>query len=530
MIWWKWFWMSAILAVVASSGFWISRNQVNGDVAIYLYAGERLADGAVLYRDVRDQNPPLIYLLQMPSVWLGRAFHVPTHVFWYLGVWVWLGIVLLMIERLGGALMPRSWLWPLLFLVAFQFGITDRRQISQKDQLAAYSLLPLVLCCAGRMVGKAPRWGLALAAALMAGVCLALKPYFLLPWLLVVLLPLFWPEWRRPQIRRWASMPEFWAVAGFHVIYWVAVLAIYPDFLKVAAMDIEYYKAYNSPLGAFLPLWPYVVGIAAICGVLYLVSKSSPTRFRREWTVLLAVGSVAAFGSLGEAIVQRKFLPYHLIPFFLFFWFVMVLAAGGFLSPLRNRLGKRSVAGTALISGIVMVACAVWTGRQVDRPIYPEALRKTFENDGRPGPILFLVGDPWCTFPVVYQSHQRMAQRDPYLWIVPGLYKDQIKFRSGGWKPAQEARYHLRGEMPKDEEALFDDLRHAMALRPRLIYVQTGEKPGLGNLNFDYLRYVSGDPELARELKDYSPAPSDGAGTTACAPRCFSLLVRRGDS
>lgn len=98
----KWFWMAAIIAVFTSNIFWLSRNHVNGDVAYNLYAAERMADGAVLYKDINDMNPPLIYILQMPAVWMSNTFHPQPHVFLYAGLWVTFGGILLLLITWAG--------------------------------------------------------------------------------------------------------------------------------------------------------------------------------------------------------------------------------------------------------------------------------------------------------------------------------------------------------------------------------------------------------------------------------------------
>jgi len=43
---------------------------VNPDIALFLYDAGRVLDGAQLYRDVVEINPPLIVVLNMPVVLL----------------------------------------------------------------------------------------------------------------------------------------------------------------------------------------------------------------------------------------------------------------------------------------------------------------------------------------------------------------------------------------------------------------------------------------------------------------------------
>jgi hypothetical protein len=516
-----WLCVFGILAIAASNLYWLSRNQINGDVAYYLWGGERMADGAVLYKDVADMNPPLIYLLQLPAVWIARAIHTQTHWPWYAGVWIAFAVILFLTRRLSDTVIPHRWIYPLMLAMTFSFGIAARQQFSQRDQLAGYGLVPLLLCCAGRMAGKAPDHRWALAAAAVGGLGIALKPYFLLPWALLISLTLIWPDLRRVRILDLARMPEFWLVAIVQGAYGAAILLIYPGFLPMAREASLYYKAFNCGLREFLKPWPHLAVLAAVSALLFAKRSGKLPAFGAARAALAAASVAAASGFFIEAVVQHKGLPYHLIPFLLF----TDCALAAVLIEAAELWLKRD-APLTFVLGAATVAFAVWTAPQLDRPIYPEALKRAIQSDPRPGPILFLAADPWCAFPAVYDTGVQMAQRDIDLWMLPGIYRGQIRLPNGRWSPAQDARYHAGGEMPPAEKALLADLRHAFSLKPRLIYVQTGEKQGFGNLQFDYLKYISRDPEIARALAGYRDNLGDVAGPR-CEPRCFTLLSRQ---
>ena len=515
-------------AVAVSNYCWLLRNQLNGDVATYFYIGERLADGAVLYKDIGELNPPLMSYLMVPSVWIGRAIHLPTHIVWYAGAWVGFAAVVLLSERLSRGVIPNAWLWPLFFLAEFQAGIVDRRQFSQRDQLAAYSLLPIVFLCAGRMLGRQPGRAWVLAAALLASVCLALKPFFLLPWLLLVVLPLFWSGWRRPPWKKLPGRPEFWVVVAFHVVYLVFIVIFCQEFVGFAPVVAKYYKFYNSSMRAFVPLWPYVVVLIGISCVLLAQLLKRIAWLDENVVALATAGTVTAFGFLIEAIAQHKAIPYHLIPFVVFSWFVAATICEDLaMNRFRSAAVHRTVLWAIVVAGLAMVTVSVWTAGTRIQSLYPDALRTVIANDKRSGPLMFVVGDPWCVFPLAYDSHQELVQRDyGFLWMVPGLYHDQAKFSNGHWKPAADAVYHRPDEMTHDEKTTYDEFRHVLGMKPRLIYVNTGDKPALGNLRFNYLDYLLQDPEMARRLKDYS-ALSDPKNQPGCEPRCFTLLTRK---
>ena len=46
------------------------------DTGFLLYAAGRMLDGAHLYRDIVEINPPLILWLNLPVVWVARRLHV----------------------------------------------------------------------------------------------------------------------------------------------------------------------------------------------------------------------------------------------------------------------------------------------------------------------------------------------------------------------------------------------------------------------------------------------------------------------
>jgi hypothetical protein len=50
----------------------IATGYINHDVAWYYYAAGRVLDGARLYVDIVDPNPPLVYYLDVPAVWAAR--------------------------------------------------------------------------------------------------------------------------------------------------------------------------------------------------------------------------------------------------------------------------------------------------------------------------------------------------------------------------------------------------------------------------------------------------------------------------
>ena len=80
------FWALAVAAIVLMAAAEVFTRSLNHDVAWYLYMADAFREGAELYRDVADTNPPLIVFLSLfrtppaaassgttlPGAWEGR--------------------------------------------------------------------------------------------------------------------------------------------------------------------------------------------------------------------------------------------------------------------------------------------------------------------------------------------------------------------------------------------------------------------------------------------------------------------------
>ena len=70
------------------------------DVGFFLYAAGRLLDGARLYRNLVDINPPLVFAANIPVVLLARATGLSEFLLYGLGSAVVVGLLLLYAARL----------------------------------------------------------------------------------------------------------------------------------------------------------------------------------------------------------------------------------------------------------------------------------------------------------------------------------------------------------------------------------------------------------------------------------------------
>ena len=172
----------AIVALGAGAEF---ATFARSDTAFLLYAAERVLDGARLYLDVVEINPPLIVALNLPAVLLARPFGVSDiAIYRALVTLALLGALAFADWSLRRALEPGSdrLRRRLVLVLAFALFLAPGNDFGQREHLLVGLALPWVLLAVGRVSGRPAPAGPALAAGVLAGLGLALKPHFLLVW------------------------------------------------------------------------------------------------------------------------------------------------------------------------------------------------------------------------------------------------------------------------------------------------------------------------------------------------------------
>jgi hypothetical protein len=157
----------------------------NHDVAQYLTAGREWINGASLYVDVVDNNPPMIYCISGAASIFSSIFTLPP----------WLGGLLFMmvlgmlsgifaVLLLGKSLPLKSIevLFPLAFFVSISQWTYVRGDFGQREHLVSLFLLPFCIVRFCRYQGLAsPPGYMAVIAGVLDFLALALKIFYILP-------------------------------------------------------------------------------------------------------------------------------------------------------------------------------------------------------------------------------------------------------------------------------------------------------------------------------------------------------------
>ena len=479
---------AALLAVLSTLCQW--RIGFNNDNAWLLYIAGRMLDGARLYVDLVEINPPLIVWLNLPVVWLARVTALdPVGVFRACVLVAALGSAALCewLLRRAYRSMPSGAVFLLCVLVLLALPVT---WFGQREHLLLVLLLPYLLLGAGRLAGAPElRTGVPAFAGVLAGIGLSLKPHFLAVWVLVVGYEIGWGHWR-------ARRPENFAIVAVGAIYLGAVLILTPEYLGVARTLGGVYADYRAQ-GLFSILFGrFEALVAALALAIYLVYRKSLQP--RQLTDVLALSTVGAL--IGLAL-QGKGFDYHYYPAL----GLSVLLMGVMTLSMPVPTAVAGGRARALAGILLAVASAVYLEAGVRIGLGPEhsELRTYRMLERAVGPVegrslLVLAPRSGYAFGLVTYAGARWVGRFPCMWVPPALYRSTTD-------SVDSPTYRAPAEMVPVElwfrSAVIAD---AVRARPDLILVGV-PTPGLGPQDywFDLLGYFILDADFAKLMGDY---------------------------
>jgi hypothetical protein len=500
------------LALGAASTVIVLTHYINDDAAWCYYVAGRVLDGARLYDEILDINPPLFFYFSLPPAAWARLWSGldPRWLTLYVCGWVALCLALCR-ARLRALDVPEAARrFMLLALVVLLVPFYD---FGQREHLMLLLVSPYVLAVAARACGRAPGTRTLLALGLLAGVGLAFKPFFLAVW--AGLEAYLWfarrqgPPWRRPENA---------AIALVLGSYALALALLTPGYFAVAGMAWQVYGAFNASV-LQLVLYP-----TTLLGVLALALWGSARGFRIAAgdrpaapgdgdTALGDVLAVATAAWLISALVQQKGFSYHFYPASVgALWLLIVaLPRVAARAPLLRRPLRAAAATAGLF--VVLAFAAIAAGRLAGVDLLPhpdkalmDDLVRVIRAHSAPGDAVFFFSTAMPpAWPVIAYTGSDWPVRFQHLWPLPGLYAD-------AQRDATPFPYHPPAQQSALErfmvEATLADLQRRP---PAVIAVDTSPVMlGLGRTTFDFREYFGQEPAFARWWTQYAPVDTIG--------------------
>jgi hypothetical protein len=490
------FWTGTVLFVLIGLGAEL-RSLVRPDIGFLLYAAGRVLDGAKLYVDIVEINPPLIIALNIPPALLGRLFGVSAITVYRLGFGVVLCGALTVIWHVLGRAIPADRLElkrVCLLLSGFALFPMAAQDFGQREHLLLALVLPYLFSAAGRAGGRNPTSAEAIGIGTLVGVAMALKPHFLPLWIATEVFVRRSGKADRP----WT--PEGIVVGLVLVAYAAIVLFFTPEYLTLV---LKLGALYNRFLhDSFFPLLATGPGASLVwVSLLTYAALRRHAGHSQVWDVL-AIGVLTCF--LGAAL-QQKGLRYHFYPAFALAVILLGVAATDLRLPVANFVQRiyRQLAITLAISAVLVVLVEnlgqlVRSGPSREQADLDALVREVRRHAA--GKSVFVMSyHIGSAFPLVNYSGVELASRFPHLWLLAAAYMDELK-------AGRPLRYRQPDAMPDAErylnEAVLADLQR---YQPAMLIVLRNARDLAENgyRRLDYLAYFGRDPRIGRILSGY---------------------------
>lgn len=266
------------------------------DSSWLLWIAGRWLNGARLYRDVFEVNPPLAIWLNAPIVWLAGVLDLQRAVVFRLAVITWcLACTWLFDALLRRTSMPAGRRHATVVAAAIVVLVLAGPFFGQREHLMLAAVLPWTALIACRRTGVGLPMALVAAASLLASLGIALKPTHLGVWFALPLLA------RR---HCWWRLPEVWIVPAIGLVY-----------VGMVAGSTSYFS-YLSEWGPVYWRYRHVSFLHAVAGneLALLAAGACAIGWHARRDPLAGALLACTAACLLGAVLQAKALPYHYWP------------------------------------------------------------------------------------------------------------------------------------------------------------------------------------------------------------------------
>lgn len=489
---------TAACLILASAALLIS--PLNSDAGYVLVAARRLITGERLYVDLIETNTPLIFwLMTVPAragSLVGWSDARLVALFTIAVLWLAALCAGTLLARIPEPARPlRSLIISGYCLAAVFVAIT---QVGQREQLAVLLLLPQSVLAARTIAGLDTSTRLRLATGAMAGVGIAIKPFFAAPWIAM--------EAMIVATRGWKSVArlDVAVIVLLQVGHGLAMLAFHREYFeRIVPMVGEWYGAYATPRAGLLTSGRVLVLLGASLAAL-IWPRWLPPSFAAACA--RAFGA-ATLGWLVSYVVQAKGWGYQLLP--------AEVSATAAMAALGIALVTVSVSGVAARGWLdravawTLIAAALGAGALLVRERLGRTqsavfagLQTTVERHAAGQPVYVMSTSVYPTFPLVNEASLPWPYHYHFLWPIPALYAG-----------ANGPDYRAPEQQDPREREFFDTVVTDLVRRPpRLLLVDRGTmQQAMRGRTFDFVEYFSAAPAFRLLLTRYTRLPDLGS-------------------
>ena len=499
-------WGAGVAGVALLAGAAVLMRSTNHDVAWYLHMAGVMLNGGTAYVDAVDTNPPLILLLTLAPVWAARLIGSAPAATFYASVFV-AGV---MSAVWCGGLIRRAWpAAPAAVHAALATGVAflllafPKADFGQREHLTVIAVLPYVLMAAVRAMGGAIGRGEAVAAGVVGAIGFALKPHFLLAWIVIEAAVMV------RQGRRAVTRPECVSAMATFAFYAGLVLIVFPQYLDVARRVWAVYGGLDSSLSRLVALREWQIGIVALALLALL-------RLPRDLAASLSVLGAAAGGFLAASLLQLKGWGYHMLPaqVFLALFVLAVLTSLVQAVPALAAMMRGGLTAIVAAVAVVLGALSVKYVYEARQPVPNDTLTPLValvREHAPAGPIAVLGMRTlvYPAFPLVNETGARWSLRHHSLWFLPAFYATELAATG-------PVASHRPADMPPLEREFYEEIvTDLCATPPRLLIIERAPPVApAGRRALDLESYYGQDARFARLFSAFRVQSDVGPFTT----------------
>jgi hypothetical protein len=294
--------VALVVALVAALVLLLPR-PLSSDISGQLWIAQQIRQGARLYFDILEINPPLWFWMAVPVQALAGASGLPAEGLLIAATGAAALASLVATDRLLGW-MPVTHRRAFLLYAALVLLVMPLRDLGQREQLALFSALPYAALAAARRRGAPVGLPLTLLVGAGSALGFALKHYFLAA-------PVLLELWLLLSLRRgWRPLrAETLALAAVGLGYGAAILVATPEYLT------EMVPRLRLAYGALAPSLRQMILPAQLVWAFTLVAIAPQLRLFRAGRAPLSTALLIAALGFGIAwLIQHKGWPYQSIP------------------------------------------------------------------------------------------------------------------------------------------------------------------------------------------------------------------------
>lgn len=205
---------------------------INSDVSWLLNSTQRLLGGGTYAQDFFEINAPMIFYLYIPPVMIAHYFHLPTYYVLpgYIFILATLSLALSysFIKKIFSFNLRDAYLFT--FAVGMILLILPLYEFGQREHLLVILTFPYFFSVVYRLQGHALKPAFAISIGLLAGLGFAIKPFFIIPLILVEMYYIFFNRQLRSCLR-----PETISILAIFFLYAAMLFVFHRDYLSIIA-------------------------------------------------------------------------------------------------------------------------------------------------------------------------------------------------------------------------------------------------------------------------------------------------------